>query len=137
MPNCPNSYASLHARRPCMQQAGGIGVYITCLVASYDTHKGKRWLNSNPPNHRGKRFPHRGKSLQYSRIFIPFSVSLWNGIVVSVSHLKPRSMVWFQEQGQCFFIGLSWSIPTIVFNSFFSFSSFCLLVGIVGLGSSD
>ena len=30
-------------------------VYITWLVASYDTHKGKRWLNSNPPNHRGQK----------------------------------------------------------------------------------
>ena len=29
-------------------------VYIPWLVASHDTHKGKRWLNSNPPNHRGK-----------------------------------------------------------------------------------
>ena len=29
-------------------------VYIPWLVASYDTHKGKRWLNSNPPNHRGQ-----------------------------------------------------------------------------------
>ena len=29
-------------------------VYIPWLVASYDTHKGKRLLNSNPPNHRGK-----------------------------------------------------------------------------------
>ena len=29
-------------------------VYIPCLVASYNMHKGKRWLNSNPPNHRGK-----------------------------------------------------------------------------------
>ena len=25
-------------------------VYIPWLVASYDTHKGKRWLNSNPTN---------------------------------------------------------------------------------------
>ena len=24
-------------------------VYIPLLVASYDTHMGKRWLNSNPP----------------------------------------------------------------------------------------
>ena len=34
--------------------------------------------------------------------------------------LAPFSMVWdwrFQEQGQCFFIGLSCSIPTIVFYS--------------------
>ena len=28
-------------------------VYIPKLVASYDTHKGKRLLNSNPPSHRG------------------------------------------------------------------------------------
>ena len=27
-------------------------VYIPWLVASYDTYKGKRWLDSNPPNHR-------------------------------------------------------------------------------------
>ena len=26
-------------------------VYILWLVASYDTHKGKPWLNPNPPNH--------------------------------------------------------------------------------------
>ena len=29
-------------------------VYIPWLVASNDTHKGKRWLNSNPPNHRAQ-----------------------------------------------------------------------------------
>ena len=29
-------------------------VYIPGLVASDDTHKGKRWLNYDPPNHRGK-----------------------------------------------------------------------------------
>ena len=29
-------------------------LYIPWLVASYDTHEGKRWLNSNPPNHRGQ-----------------------------------------------------------------------------------
>ena len=33
-------------------------VYIPWLVASYDTHKGKRWLNSNPANHRGKTLFH-------------------------------------------------------------------------------
>ena len=26
-------------------------VYIPWLVASYDTHRGKQWLNSDPPNH--------------------------------------------------------------------------------------
>ena len=28
-------------------------VYIPWFVASYDTHNGKHWLNSNPPSHRG------------------------------------------------------------------------------------
>ena len=37
-----------------MQQTGGIGqFYIPWLVAFYDTHKGKRWLNSNPPKTTG------------------------------------------------------------------------------------
>ena len=31
-------------------------VYIPRLIASYDTHKGKRWLNSNSPNHRRIKF---------------------------------------------------------------------------------
>ena len=38
-------------------------VYIPWLVASYDTHKGKRWLNSNPPNHRGNYFQYLTKSI--------------------------------------------------------------------------
>ena len=29
VPNCPNSYASLHARRPSIQEAGGIGQFIS------------------------------------------------------------------------------------------------------------
>ena len=29
-------------------------VYISLLVASYDTHNGKRWLNSKPPKPQGK-----------------------------------------------------------------------------------
>ena len=29
-------------------------VYISWFVASYNTYKGKRWLNFNPPNHMGK-----------------------------------------------------------------------------------
>ena len=28
-------------------------VYIPWIVVSYDTHKGKHWLNYDPPNHRG------------------------------------------------------------------------------------
>ena len=30
-------------------------VYIPWLVASYDTHKGKRWLNSNAPKPQGRK----------------------------------------------------------------------------------
>ena len=42
---------------------------------------------------------------------------------------------WFQEQGKCFFIGLSCSIPTIVFY-YFSIS-LLPVYRLVGLGSSD
>ena len=55
VPNCPNSYACLTA---CKNTKHTVSrwystVYIPWLVASYDTHNGKRWLNSNPPIHRG------------------------------------------------------------------------------------
>ena len=36
-------------------------VYIPWLVASYDTHKSKHWLNSNLTNH-------RGENVKYSHI---------------------------------------------------------------------
>ena len=42
----------------------------------------------------------------------------------------------FQEQGRCFVISLNCPIPFYLIP-FFPFSSFYLLVGIVGLGSSD
>ena len=41
-------------------------------------------------------------------------------------HIRWCGTGWFQEQGQYFFIGLSCSIPTIVFYSLFPFSLFCL-----------
>ena len=41
MPNCPNSYAQLHARRPSIQWAGGNGQ----LMSLNDTPKGRRWLH--------------------------------------------------------------------------------------------
>ena len=53
--------------------------------------------------------------------------------------LTPYSMMWdwrVQEQGQCFFIGLS-CIFLLYLLIFFPLSSFCLYVGIVGQGSSD
>ena len=59
----------------------------------------------------------RRRTLQYSRTFISYSVSLCNDLVNTVFdavHLTD----WFQEQGQCFFIGLSCSLPNVVFYSF-------------------
>ena len=53
-------------------------VYIPWLVASYDTHKGKRWLNSNTPNHRGTN--HRGRFSLFGHfaaflcLFLPLEV---------------------------------------------------------------
>ena len=56
------------------------------------------------------------RTLQYSRTFIPFSVSLRNDLANPV-RIRRCGTGGFQEQGQCFFIGLSCSIPTIVFYS--------------------
>ena len=76
--------------------------------------------------HRYTYAPPRCRTLQYSKTFIPFSVSFWN-------NLANPSIRWcgtggFQEQGQCFFIGMSCSIPTIVFYSFSFFFSVHRLV---------
>ena len=46
----------------------------------------------------------------------PLPVSLWNDLADHFFRWCGTS--WFQEQGQCFFIGLSCSILTIVFYSF-------------------
>ena len=62
--------------------------------------------------HRYTYAPPRCRSSQYRRTFIPLSVSLWNDLA------NPVFDGVFQEQGQCFFIGPSCSIPTIVFYSF-------------------
>ena len=39
----------------CMQEDQAYGGYIAWLVAPYDTHTRKRWLNSNPRSHWGAR----------------------------------------------------------------------------------
>ena len=58
----------------------------------------------------------RCRTLQYSRTFIALSVSLWNDLANPV--FDGVGLAGFEEQGRCFFIGLSCSIPTIVFYSF-------------------
>ena len=85
--------------------------------------------------HRYTYAPLRCRTLKYSRTFIPFSVSLSNDLanpVFVVVRLKG-----FQEQSECFFIGLSCSIPTIVFYYFqflffLSIDWYCL-AGVFGL----
>ena len=64
--------------------------------------------------HRYTYAPPRCRTLQYSRTFIPFSLSLWTA---RLAGFKSRTGG-FQKQGQCFFISQSCSIPTIVFYSF-------------------
>ena len=46
-------------------------------------------------------------------LLLPSQCNFWTIL------LTPYSMVWFQEQGQCFLIDLSCSVPTIVFYYFF------------------
>ena len=61
--------------------------------------------------------PPRCRTSQYSRTFIPISVSLWNDLANPV--FDGVGLTGFKSQ--CFIIGLGCSIPTIVFYSF-SFS---------------
>ena len=56
--------------------------------------------------------PPRCRTSQYSRSFIPISVSLL------LTRIRWCGTGGFQEHSQCLFIGLSCSIPTIVFYSF-------------------
>ena len=79
----------------------------------------------------------RCRNSQCRMTFITLSVSLWNDLAnpvfdgVGLAGFKSR-------QGQCFFIILSCSIPTVCsLLLFFLLSFFSLLVGIVGLRSSD
>ena len=66
--------------------------------------------------HRYTYAPPRCRTLQYSRSFIPFSsVPLERSCLTSIRWCGTGG---FQEQGQCFFIGLSCSIPTVVLYSF-------------------
>ena len=55
--------------------------------------------------HRYTYAPPSCRTLQYGKTFIPFSVSLWNGL--SVPQFRWCCTGGFQEQGQCLFIGLA------------------------------
>ena len=60
--------------------------------------------------------PLRCRTSQYSRTFIPLSVSFWNDLANPV--VDGVGVTGFKSRGHCFFISLSCSIPTIVFYSF-------------------
>ena len=57
----------------------------------------------------------RCRTSQFRRTFVLLSVSLWNDLADPVFGCVGGG---FQDQGRCFFIGLSCSIPTIVFYYF-------------------
>ena len=56
--------------------------------------------------------PPRCRTSLYRRTFVPLSVSLWNELADPLFD-GVGGTGGFQEQGQCFFINLSCSIPTI------------------------
>ena len=59
-------------------------VYIPWLVASYDTHMGKRWLNSNPPNHGGYPYNSRLYSFPFFFLFKGWYCGAWVHIIVYI-----------------------------------------------------
>ena len=103
--------------------------------------------------HRYTCAPPRYRTSQYSRTFIPLSVSLWNDIADRSMVWDHRTMVWDHGVGPPDQYSMVWDWwvsragpmlldwPKLLYPYycllFFPFSSFCLSVGIVGLGSSD
>ena len=66
--------------------------------------------------HRYTYAPPRCRTSEYSRTFIPLSVSLWNDLANPV--FDGVGLAGFKSRANVFFIGLSCSIPTIIFYSF-------------------
>ena len=66
--------------------------------------------------HRYTYAPPRCRTSQYRRTFVSFSVSLWNDLADPV--FDGVGLAGFKSWANAFFIGLSCSIPTIVFNYF-------------------
>ena len=78
--------------------------------------------------------PPRCRTSQYRRTFVLLSVSLWNGLADPV--FDGVVMAGFKRRANAFY----WPellYPYYSLLLFFPFSSYCLKVGIVGLGSSD
>ena len=63
--------------------------------------------------HRYTYAPPRCRTLQYSRTFIPFSVSLWNGLANPV--FDGVGLAGFKSRANASLLALACSIPTMVF----------------------
>ena len=66
--------------------------------------------------HRYTYAPPRCRTLLYRRTFVPLSVSLWNDLAEPL--FDGVGLAGFKSRANAFFIGLSCSIPTIVFYYF-------------------
>ena len=73
------------------------------------------------------------RTSQYSRTFVPFSVSLWNDLSDPV--FDGVGLAGFKSKANAFLLALL--LTTFLSPPVFHFSSFLLWVGIVGMGSSD
>ena len=80
--------------------------------------------------HRYTYAPHRCITSQDRRTFIPFSVSLWNDLAEPI--FDGVGLTSFMSRANDFLFSLA-ALSLLVFY-YFPFSSFFLLVGIVGLG---
>ena len=78
--------------------------------------------------------PLRCRTSQYRRTFIPLSVSLWNDRADPV--FDGVGLAGFKSRANVFCYWPKLLHPYYSLPLFFHLSSFCLLVGIVGLGSS-
>ena len=74
--------------------------------------------------HRYTYAPPRCRTSQYSRTFVPLSVSLWNDLADPV--LDDVGLAGFKSRANAFFISLICSIPILSLILFFPFSSSCL-----------
>ena len=83
--------------------------------------------------HRYTYAPPRCRTSQYGRTFIPLSVSLWNDLSDPV--FDGVGLAGFKSRANAFL--LAQLLPPFLSSPVFSFASFILWVGIVGLASSD
>ena len=84
--------------------------------------------------HRYTYVPPRCRTSRYRRTFVPLSVFLWNDLADPI--FDGVGLAGFKMKANAFlFAKLLYLYYSLLL--FFIFSSFCLQVGIVGLGSSD